>query len=62
MSNIRLDSHLRYLKLHNLMITPTLIYAFNPLGLSKVSLSILTVVLVRSDSNYRAFHLEMRLF
>ena len=44
------------------MITPTLIYAFNPLGLSKVSLSILTVVLVRSDSNYRAFHLEMRLF
>lgn len=44
------------------MINPTFIYTFNPLEHSKVSLNVITVVLVRSNSNYRAFHLEMRLF
>lgn len=44
------------------MINPTFIYTFNPLEHSKVSLNVIRAVLVRSNSNYTAFHLEMRLF
>ena len=44
------------------MTYPIFIYTFNPLEHRTVLLNIITMVLVRSNSNYRAFHLQMRLF